>query len=489
LAGIYGICLSKKENYIIRQAMKTKFYSHIPIACFLSLMVLSLQSRAQGLDVSFDYATFKYDSSRTYAEVYYSFNATTLHFTKVASHDSSNGFLFSDSLIFDVSVRQADSIVARQTWKIPVTVSDTTSDFLRKNLVGMTDFVLHPGKYMLVAHCFDLSDSLNRDSLKMDFPIPSYNTNKLEASSVELCATITQGKNSETFYKNTYDVVPNPTATYGLGMPIIYYYLELYNIPSSPSDSLFTAGYEILDSYGQVRKSSYRTRKKFGASSVEVGTVNGSNLRTGAYTFSYVVVDSGANLYATTSRRFFVYNPNLGKPEAPDSGIMSRAILATVFSGMGEEQLNKEFAEAHYIANSAEINQYKELATVEAKRQFLYEFWEKRNSLRDDSKTNNARTQYLERVAYANDHFRASAREGWHTDRGRVYILYGTPDEIDRHPNESSSKPYEIWYYNSLEGGVSFDFVDRSGFGDYSLVNSTKRDEVHDDNWQQYLAQ
>lgn len=65
--------------------------------------------------------------------------------------------------------------------------------------------------------------------------------------------------------------------------------------------------------------------------------------------------------------------------------------------------------------------------------------------------------------------------------------MYGNPDEIDRHPNETDSKPYEVWSYNSLEGGVTFDFIDRTGFGDYQLVNSTERNEIHDDNWQQYL--
>jgi hypothetical protein len=78
-------------------------------------------------------------------------------------------------------------------------------------------------------------------------------------------------------------------------------------------------------------------------------------------------------------------------------------------------------------------------------------------------------------------------REGWLTDRGRIYLVYAEPDEIERFPNSSGSKPYEIWHYNQIESGVIFVFIDRSGFGDYSLVNSTKRGEIQDDSWQQYL--
>jgi hypothetical protein len=78
-------------------------------------------------------------------------------------------------------------------------------------------------------------------------------------------------------------------------------------------------------------------------------------------------------------------------------------------------------------------------------------------------------------------------QEGWHTDRGRVYVLYGESDEVERFPSTSESKPYEIWHYNQIEGSVIFVFIDRTGFGEYTLVNSTKRGEVKDDNWQNYL--
>jgi GWxTD domain-containing protein len=458
--------------------------------CSLFTILLTRSVNAQKLDVSFDYAAFRYDSVKTYVDFYYSFNGSSLHFVRIASKDSTGGFSFADSLLFNVSVRipGSDSAALRQVWEVPVSIPDTTPEYLRKSLVGKIDFVVLPGKYELSVSCKDVNNPLNNDSLLSVFPVPSYDSRKLESSEIELCSTISQGESGGIFYKNTYNVVPNPSATYGAGMPIIYYYLEVYNIPDVKGDSSFTSGYEIRDSFGRVRKTSYRTRKKFGTSSVEVGTVNGSNLKTGAYTFSYTVVDSAANSFTTSSRRFFVYNPGLGKPEAPDSNIASAAILPTVYAAMGEQQLDNEFAEARYVSTSMEKDQYKELSTIDSKRQFLYEFWEKRNS-DQVSKSNDTRTRYLERVAYANDHFRTGTREGWKTDRGRVYIIYGTPDEIDRHPNETDSKPYEVWYYNSLEGGVSFDFVDRTGYGDYSLVNSTERNEIHDDNWQQYLAE
>jgi hypothetical protein len=98
-----------------------------------------------------------------------------------------------------------------------------------------------------------------------------------------------------------------------------------------------------------------------------------------------------------------------------------------------------------------------------------------------------SRTAYLQRVTAANQRFHALSRQGWNTDRGRVFIMYGEPDEIERYPSSVDIKPYEVWHYYSIENGVEFDFVERSGFGDYILVNSTKRGELRDDQWQRYL--
>ncbi|HQJ47156.1 MAG TPA: GWxTD domain-containing protein, partial [Ignavibacteriaceae bacterium] len=91
--------------------------------------------------------------------------------------------------------------------------------------------------------------------------------------------------------------------------------------------------------------------------------------------------------------------------------------------------------------------------------------------------------QYLQRVALSNERFTSMGKPGWKTDRGRVYLLYGEPTEIERYPNQLETRPYEIWQYTDIEGGVFFIFGDLTGFSDYTLINSTKRGELRDDNW------
>jgi len=76
--------------------------------------------------------------------------------------------------------------------------------------------------------------------------------------------------------------------------------------------------------------------------------------------------------------------------------------------------------------------------------------------------------EYYRRIEYANAHF-SVVSPGWKSDRGRIYILYGRPDEIERHPMEIGLKPYEIWHYYS--SSHTFYFVDENGYGDYRLVS------------------
>ena len=51
---------------------------------------------------------------------------------------------------------------------------------------------------------------------------------------------------------------------------------------------------------------------------------------------------------------------------------------------------------------------------------------------------------------------------------GMIYILFGPPTSVDRHPFEVDSKPYEVWNYYQIN--KQFVFLDESGFGDYRLI-------------------
>jgi GWxTD domain-containing protein len=131
--------------------------------------------------------------------------------------------------------------------------------------------------------------------------------------------------------------------------------------------------------------------------------------------------------------------------------------------------IDKAIDQLRYIATGSEIDNIKEAPNPLEKQKRFLEFWAKRNP--GGSSTHNAlMEEYYARVAYANRNF-TRYQEGWKTDMGMIFIEFGPPQNIERHPFESDSKPYEIWYY--YDQNRQFIFVDDSGFGDYHLQYPT----------------
>ena len=82
--------------------------------------------------------------------------------------------------------------------------------------------------------------------------------------------------------------------------------------------------------------------------------------------------------------------------------------------------------------------------------------------------------EHYRRIAFANEHFATSGNAGWRTDRGHMYIVYGPPDELERHPSGAQERyAREVWMYRHVDGvgnNVTVTFVDRAGSGDYRLA-------------------
>jgi len=219
-------------------------------------------------------------------------------------------------------------------------------------------------------------------------------------------------------------------------------------------------------------------------SRVEVGTVMTYKLPTDSYTLVLALIDSSDNYGVSSSKKFYVYNPSV---EYVDTFKTRGAnIVVGMFGVMSDEELDDFFAKSKYIAKDSEINTYDDLTTESAKREFLTKFWKARDE--DPSNDENRYLMnYIRRIEESNQNFDALGKEGWKSDRGRVYIIYGPPSEINRYPNESETRPYERWTYYDIENGVEFIFGDITGFSNYRLIHSTKRGEMNDPNWQRRI--
>ncbi len=123
-------------------------------------------------------------------------------------------------------------------------------------------------------------------------------------------------------------------------------------------------------------------------------------------------------------------------------------------------------SQLEYIATQNELNQLRR-ARLEERDSLWKAFW-KQYDPTPNTEYNEREQEYFDRIAYADKHF-SFGDKGWRSDRGRIYIKFGPPDEIQSKPYELSTKPYEIWFYYRLN--LKFVFYDRYGFGEYILIN------------------
>jgi GWxTD domain-containing protein len=146
-----------------------------------------------------------------------------------------------------------------------------------------------------------------------------------------------------------------------------------------------------------------------------------------------------------------------------------------------------------YIISPDERNAFLQLATNEEREQFIEQFWLRRSN-NPDLPDNDFKEEHYRRIAYTNEHY-ASGIPGWKTDRGRMYIMWGPPDEIESHPTggtydrpmdegggSTTTYPWETWRWRYLEGigeNVILEFVDPSGSGEYHMtIDPSEKDAL-----------
>lgn len=139
------------------------------------------------------------------------------------------------------------------------------------------------------------------------------------------------------------------------------------------------------------------------------------------------------------------------------------------------EDISLAIQQMRYLGIPDSIDQYED-APYPEQRRFFEKYWAARDP-NPDTAMNELMVEYYQRVNLANREFSNFNEGGWLSDRGRILIKFGQPDDIERHPFEIDTYPYEVWRYYALR--KIFVFADRTGFGDYRLLPEYLDQEYH----------
>ena len=456
-----------------------KAYRYCPAPVFGALCLICLvcagwpATASARIPVVATYASYRlavgHDSC--YVECSYGVSRDSLRFEVQPSDSVLQASFRVDLVLSDTSGRVVDSVAKSvgtrvQSW-----------DETRRRDVKVIDVLplyLPPGLYLARLHIQDLgSDS---EGFRVDtFEVADKNRPKdLTLSDLQFAyrieATDAPPDPARPKIKNGYYVEPNPSSIYAPEDSLLYLYGEIYNLDSLPAN--YYVHLWILDPFGTVLKDlGLEELERPGETALLVYGLRIDDLPRGVWHTVAIEVDHGIST-ATTRRMFWL-----------GTGIQTEQERATLPFDEKDAAANRRFIV--YLATPDELTEYDAL-TLEAKRRFLDDWWSRR-----DPDPSTPRNEYFDqhklRFAIANQKFSRSMsgkEDGWNTDRGRVMILYGEPDEVILNPSSIGTWGWERWEYRQIEGGVFFIFLDWKNLGDYRLMHSNKQGERYDPDWQ-----
>jgi len=353
---------------------------------------------------------------------------TTIQFVKTGDE-----FTGKYSVTISIYDKSKEKLIEEKSWNQNIITKEFSETTNKKNYnLNLKSFYLQPGNYVVRTSVEDKESSAEY-SREIKIEIRDLSTG-IAISDVMLLDKLLKedGKNK---------ISPNITGNVALqkdGLPIFY---EIY----SETPQKLNVDYSVLD------KKKNMIYKDSEVKDIDTGrtqifyTVRDSSFSLGLYYLEIKLKNNDNKTLASISRPF--YSRWAGIPSSITD-------------------LDNAVDEMVYIASPSEIAEIKSAKTKDEKLKRFLEYWKKMDPT-PSTDENEIFDEYYRRVAYANEHF-SHYMPGWRSDQGMVFILLGPPDNVDRHPFDIDSKPYEVWEYYNLNR--SFIFVDETGFEDYRLI-------------------
>jgi len=294
-------------------------------------------------------------------------------------------------------------------------------------------FSLAPGKYDYVVKLVD-DESKETLERKHSIELRSFPADRIQFSDIVFADEIK-------CFQNNYFYIPNLQSIYNDIKSSFAAYFEIY--PAQTSENI-SVKYQIYD---EQNNRVYADSNAFKRKNVIANCITFKKYIKKPGKYILILRTSDGSKTANVRQEFNVFWGNMSfKKENLDIAIQQLQLIA-------KKDIGRQFRKA----------------TRNEKKKFLQQFWKARDPT-PGTPQNELKEEFLRRVDFSNKNFSevATSREGWQTDRGKVYIKNGPPNQVERQATDINMPGAEIWYYARLK--QRYIFSDRSGNGSYRLV-------------------
>ena len=391
-----------------------------------------------------------------------------------------------NGLIGEVAVRmklkQEGNIIQEDAYRLE---TPFMKDSIVEDFFDIKRFVLAPGEYKFEIELYDMNG--REEPMKASqIVVVEELGDAISISDIEVAEIATVGDGSSPFYKSGYDIIPKLSTFYPSALNSIPVYFEIYN-SQQLDDSIFGVRQTVVEALtGKTIESHTKTSKHNAAEVVPfLRQVDITDLTTGTYVLNYTLLSRSMNELATESYEFERSN------DVRNVTLASEVILDPEFQASISDDSIGYFLECLIpISQSTEIKNIIAIAKSKSAtkaRKHIQMYW----SATSPDNPYEAWMRYKDQVSLVERSFSNNFQTGYETDRGRVYLQYGSPTNIIVKDNNMNEYPFEIWQYNQIGNFSNKRFI----FYNPDLVNNAYRllhsdmvGELKNAGWQQELS-
>lgn len=452
---------------------------------FLFAALVSLTSsvlQAKNLQAKFAYCTYFAPGNGPYVETYMEVAGKSLVYKALSSGS------FQAAIEVTQLFRQGDSIRYFNKYNL---LSPETKDTLSAlfNFTDQQRMSLANGSYTMEIIIRDKNNPEAKPYNLSEAISIAFYPNIIGISDVELLSSFKASEENSKIAKNGFELIPLVDNFFGPSVSSFKFYAEIYNTSSIILNDAFLLSYHIetLEKKRVIDDFTRSSRQIAKPVSILLADLDITDLPSGNYNFVIEVRNRYNELLAVKESFFQRSNAHATKS---DAGIVSYNNI-DIKNTFVADYLSKDTL-AEYIRclspicstneNIFATNQV-EMSDVKLMQQFFYDFWSRRNPLNPSE----AWLAYNKQVEMVNAEYSAGKKKGYLTERGRVYLAYGAPNQISKQYTEPTSYPYEIWQYYKLKDQTNRKFVfwsQQIATNDFELLHSDAKGEIFNANWQ-----
>lgn len=380
---------------------------------------------------------------------------------KSVNYHGKDGGLIGELAVM-MEVKRDGAVVASDAYRLSTPMM---KDSIVEDFYDIKRFVLEPGMYSLLITLQDLNSENDPLQNSVSFVMDDL-SDAIALSDILVAESGARGDGSSPFYKSGYDIIPRLATFYPEQLNTIPVYFEIYN-SKQLEDSVFGIRQTVINADQNIEITDLTVFSRHYATEVVpiLKKIDISNLPTGRYIVHYTILNRNMLELSTTSYEFERSN-DLEMSLSMDDVILNPAFQKSI----PQDSLGYFLESLIPISKTAEVKNIFAIAKAkneEQARRYIQQYWMRTAP----ENTYEAWMAYRAQVLLVEHLYGNNFQEGFETDRGRVYLQYGSPTNIIVKDYSPTEYPYEIWQYNKIGAFSNKRFI----FYNPDLVNNAYR--------------